>query len=217
MTTQTNDINKADGSQEQSEERRSIAPRAPRSRLAAAGIAAVAALAAGIVAVAAVFLGGSPPAAAQISIKELINKVETDRPRGLRPMAETYLSAAVGQELLPGDGLKTYANSEARVDITISDYTRVSRTKPNTVWRLGQFSLQEETIIELDQGKIFLFDNVADPTGRPFKVVTPAGTASPRGTWMSFSYDPVKKVAELQCFRGTCVLENEFGAQGPQG
>ena len=128
-------------------------------------------------------------------------------------MAESFLPAVVGQELLPGDGLMTYADSEARVDITIADYTRVSRTKPNTVWRLGQFSLQEETIIELDQGRIFLFDDVADPTGRPFKVVTPAGTASPRGTWMSFTYDPVEQVAELQCFRGTCILENDLGIQ----
>ena len=166
-------------------------------------MAAGAAVVVAVVAIVVVYAGGSPPIPAQITVQEVINQVETDRPRGIIPVAESYLPAVVGQELLPGDGLMTYADSEARVDITIADYTRVSRTKPNTVWRLGQFSLQEETIIELDQGRIFLFDDVADPTGRPFKVVTPAGTASPRGTWMSFTYDPVEQVAELQCFRGT--------------
>ena len=30
---------------------------------------------------------------------------------------------------------------------------------------------------------------------------------------MSFAYDPVTKEAELQCFRGTCVLENDLGTQ----
>ena len=177
------------------------------------GLVAVVAVGAAVVAVAIVFVGGSPPVPAQISVQEVINNVETDRPRGLGPVAETYLPAVIGQELLPGDGLNTFADSEARVDISIADYTRVTRTKPNTVWRLGQFSLQEETIIELGAGKIFLFDNASDPTGRPFKVVTPAGTASPRGTWMSVAYDPVEEVAELQCFRGTCVLENELGTQ----
>ena len=206
-------MNQTDGTPEQPTERQTVGRRATRSKLAATGVVAAAALVATVVAIAVVFAGGSPPVPAQISVKQVINTVETDRPRGLGPVTEIFLPAVVGQELLPGDGLKTFANSEARVDISIGDYTRISRTKPNTVWRLGQFSLQEGTVIELDQGKIFLFDDVSDPTGRPFKVVTPAGTASPRGTWMSISYDPVEQVADLQCFRGTCILENEFGAQ----
>jgi hypothetical protein len=30
---------------------------------------------------------------------------------------------------------------------------------------------------------------------------------------MSLSYDPVLKVTELQCFRGSCLLENDLGSE----
>ena len=47
--------------------------------------------------------------------------------------------------------------------------------------------------------------------GEPLRIVTPAGTASPRGTWMSVEYDKDTDEAEVDCFRGVCELENEFG------
>ena len=47
----------------------------------------------------------------------------------------------------------------------------------------------------------------------PVQVVTPAGTGSPRGTWMSVSYDPTTATVEVECFRGTCQLENPLGTQ----
>ena len=175
--------------------------------LASVGLVAV------IAAVWIVLNGGSSAVPAEISVAKIINRVETDRPRETGPARERFVPAEIGQALLPGDGVRTYVNSEVRIDIQIQEYTRVTRTKPNTLWRLGRFSLEEETIIELDEGKVFLFDNAANPIGRPFKIVTPAGTASPRGTWMSFSYDPVSNVAELRCFRGSCELANEFGSQ----
>ena len=45
------------------------------------------------------------------------------------------------------------------------------------------------------------------------EVVTPAGTVSPRGTWLSVAYDPDTGEAEVQCFRGVCELENGLGSQ----
>ncbi|MCI0826051.1 MAG: hypothetical protein J4N90_14985, partial [Chloroflexi bacterium] len=146
-----------------------------------------------------------------IHVEEIINQVETARPRE----AETavFLPAQVGQTLLPGDGVKTASNSEARVDIVIQKFLRIARTTPNTVWRLGQFALERDTIIELDQGKIFLLDNGLGAGFPPVRIVTPAGTASPRGTWMSVAYDPQTGVAEVQCFRGTCELANDVGTQ----
>ena len=161
--------------------------------------------------------GGDSPvpalaASVNITVKEVVNQVEVDQ-SGDAATAANFQPVTLGQELAPGDGLKTFEASEARVDISVGEFVRVSRTKPNTVWRLGQFTVEDETVIELDQGTIFLFDDSSGPSPKPLKVITPAGTASPKGTWMSMSYDPVTKVAELQCFRGACLLENDLGSE----
>jgi len=154
---------------------------------------------------------GSEAQQASIHVEEIINQVETARPRGAG--TTVFLPAQVGQALLPGDGVKTAADSEARVDIVIHKFLRIARTTPNTIWRLGPFTLKDDTIIELDQGKIFMLDNGLDAGFPPVRIVTPAGVASPRGTWMSVAYDPQTGVAEVQCFRGTCELANDLGTQ----
>ncbi|MCI0859617.1 MAG: hypothetical protein J4N81_12865, partial [Chloroflexi bacterium] len=172
-----------------------------------------------IVAIAAVVVfllldNGTPsPANARVSVQEIINKVETDRRRETAAPISNFLPAQVGQDLMPGDGVKTFPDSEARVDILVNEFLRITRTTPNTVWRLGQFALDQTTIIELEQGKMFLLDEGFAAGENPVKVVTPAGTASPRGTWMSVGYDPKTGVTEVQCFRGTCELENDLGVQ----
>ena len=74
-----------------------------------------------------------------------------------------FASAQIGQHLLPGDVVKTFLESEARVDIWVREFLRITRTTPDTIWRLGQFSLDQDTIIELDHGKIFLFDDGFQP------------------------------------------------------
>ena len=122
---------------------------------------------------------------ARITVEEVINQVETERPREPDTDVPRFLPAEVGEDLSPGDGVKTFRESEARIDIVISAFTRITRSTPNTIWRLGQFALENETIIELARGKIFLFDEGAREGLSPVKVVTPAGTASPRGTWIS--------------------------------
>ena len=91
--------------------------------------------------------------------------------------------------MFPGDGLQTFDGSQATVDISVGEFVRVSRTKPVTVWRLGQFSVDDETIIELDQGTIFLFYDSEGPSPKPLKVTG------------------------LQCFRGSCLLENNLGLE----
>jgi hypothetical protein len=157
--------------------------------------------------------GGGEPEEARIIVEEIVNQVETDLRRDSGAGAANFLPAAVGQDLFPGDGVKTFRDSEARVDIVIRSFTRVTRTTPDTVWRLGQFAVDQDTIIELNQGKIFLIDEGFREGQQPIQVVTPAGTASPRGTWMSVKYDPEKGEAEVQCFRGVCELENDLGTQ----
>ena len=153
---------------------------------------------------------GPQPEDARVTVEEIVNQVETNRPRG----SDTgeFLNARVGQDLLTGDGVKTLRDSEARVDIVVLGHFRIARTKPNTVWRLGQFAVDRDTVIELDQGKIFVFDEGFREDRPTVDVVTPAGTASARGTWMSVAFDPDTGVADIQCFRGICELANDQGS-----
>ena len=153
---------------------------------------------------------GPQPEDARVTVEEIVNQVETNRPRG----SDTgeFLNARVGQDLLTGDGVKTLRDSEARVDIVVLGHFRIARTKPNTVWRLGQFAVDRDTVIELDQGKIFVFDEGFREDHPTVDVVTPAGTASARGTWMSVAFDPDTGVADIQCFRGICELANDQGS-----
>ena len=174
------------------------------------GVGAVAAIVAIVVVILIVRGGGPDSARPNITLEEVINRVDTDRPRedGVKP--PNFVAAQVGQELVPGDGVLTFPNSQARIDITLAELLRVVRTTPDTLWRLGQFEENQDAIIELDQGKIFLLDSVDDETSLPIRVVTPAGTGSPRGTWMSVAYDPETEIVEVECFRGTCRLENRL-------
>ena len=149
---------------------------------------------------------------ARVIMEEVFNIVETDRPRGSIAVAGAFKDAKVGQDLIPGDAVKTFRDSEARVDIVIRDSARFARTTPDTIWRLGQFAVDQDTVMELDQGKIFTFDSGRQEDHRPLHIETPAGTASVRGTWMSVSYDPETGVVEVNCFRGACVLTNELGS-----
>ncbi|MFQ6028845.1 MAG: hypothetical protein ACE5Q6_15280, partial [Dehalococcoidia bacterium] len=120
--------------------------------------------------------GDPEPEEVNVILKEIINRVETDRPRHLAARGTNFLPARIGQELVPGDGIKTFENSESRVDIAVREFTRITRTTPNTVWRLGQFALDGATIIELNQGKLFLFDEGFQQGQPNVNVVTPVGT-----------------------------------------
>ncbi|MCI0846692.1 MAG: FecR domain-containing protein, partial [Chloroflexi bacterium] len=156
-------------------------------------------------------VGGQRAEAAQIIVKEIVNDVETYRPGSLTTPETSFNQAYLGQSLLTGDRVKTNRNSEARVDITIREFTRIIRTTPNTLWRIGSFSAEEGAVIELNQGKVFLFDAGEGQAGWHTDVVTPAGRASPRGTWFSVSHDPDTGITEVQCFRGSCELANKNG------
>ena len=177
------------------------------------GVGVVAAII-GVMVVIQILRGSGPdPAKPSITVEEIINRVDTDRPRQGGVKSPNFIAAQVGQELTPGDRLVTFRNSQARVDITVREFLRVVRTTPNTLWRLGQFGLDQNTIIELDHGKLFLLDEGVQSENRPLRIVTPAGTASPRGTWMSVEHDKKTGETKVDCFRGSCELENEFGKQ----
>jgi hypothetical protein len=138
---------------------------APWKLIASAAGAAVAVV---IAVVAIVMLtDSSGVAATDITVQEVVNRVEADRPP--EPAADTtnFVPVVLGQDLTPGHSPKTYEASETRVDIAVGDFIRVTRTKPNTLWRLGQFVLEEDTIIELEQGRIFLFDDGDELNPKP--------------------------------------------------
>ena len=140
------------------------------------GVGAVAAIAVVIL----IVRGGGPDLARpNITLEEVINRVETDRPRedGVQP--PNFVAGQVGQELVHGDGVLTFPNSQARIDITLAELLRVVRTTPDTLWRLGEFEENQDAIIELDQGKIFLLDSGADGSALPVRVVTPAHPEGP--------------------------------------
>ena len=147
----------------------------------------------------------------QITVKEIINEVETDRPRGSQSTVPKFQDAVLGQELISGDSIKTFQDSEVRVDVVIKDHLRVTRSKPGTVWRLGRFAIEGNTIIELDRGKLFVIDEGFREGEPDFEIVTPIGVAAARGTWMAVEYDPDSGVLEALCFRKSCELSNTFG------
>ena len=61
--------------------------------------------------------GGDEPAPeeARITVEEITNRVETDRSREAEPHVELFTPSVVGEDLLAGDGVKTFQDSEARV------------------------------------------------------------------------------------------------------
>lgn len=147
-----------------------------------------------------------------ITVEEILNQVETGRVEDAGAGLD-FRPAEIGQQLFPGASVKTFQNSEARVDIRVRGLLRIIRTTPNTIWRLGQFAVERDTIIELEQGKIFLLDDEFEDERRPFKVVTPAGTASPRGTVWSVAFDPVTGIITVECFLGSCEITNAVGTR----
>lgn len=147
-----------------------------------------------------------------ITLEEIVNSVEVRLTESTGNGSANLIPAEIGFRLFPGDGIITHVRSEAKAEIVVQNTTRYMRTTPNTFWRVGDYGKGDEgTVIELDGGTVYIFDEET-PEGRPpLKIITPAGTATARGTWMSVHYDPEKGTAKLQCFRGSCELENEHG------
>ena len=147
----------------------------------------------------------------QITVEQIINDVETDRPRGSGSRGSDFQAAALGQDLIPGDSLKTFRDSEARVDVMVGGRVRIMRSKPGTIWRLGRFSIGQGAIVELEEGKLFIIDEGFGEDLPDFEVVSPVGTAAARGTWLSVQYDPDSGVLEAKCLREPCELSNALG------
>ncbi len=154
-----------------------------------------------------------PAGEATVTVREIVNRVEFNSLRSQSVNPNIFVDLSLGQLLQTGNLVKTHKNSSARVDISIDRFTRISRTIPETIWQLGNFTSDGEAIIELHEGKIFVFDEDNGKENWPLHIITPAGTASARGTWMAVEFDPVTGITQVECLRGICELENEFGYQ----
>ena len=148
------------------------------------------------------------PDGVQITVEEVVNRVETQ----VVASGAEFAPAAIGQPLRTGDFVKTFERSQARIDIDIGELVRTVRTAPSTLWRLGEFTVEDGAVIELASGTVFVIDDGSPEGHAPLRVVTPTGSASPRGTWMSVAYDPATDVTTVRCFIGSCVAENELGS-----
>ena len=149
---------------------------------------------------------------ATVIVQEIVNLVEVNV-FNFENGNLAFVDLQLGQFLQTGNLIKTHENSSARVDISIDQFTRISRTIPETIWRLGRFAVDGEAVIELHEGKIFVFDEGDGQEHWPLHIETPAGTASARGTWMSVEFDPETGITQVECLRGICELENELGYQ----
>lgn len=140
----------------------------------------------------------SPGRSAQISeIKSDVNKRETE--------TVDWQSAAEGDEINAGGGVRT--GDESRVRIDISDGTIV-RIAPNTEFTLLELSPAETdpiTRLQMETGKVFVWVTQALGLGT-FEIETPSGVATVRGSLMSAQYDGATGRFLITCLEGECRL-----------
>jgi len=135
---------------------------------------------------------------AQISeIKSDVTKRETE--------TVDWQSAADGDAVNAGGGVRT--GEESRVRIDISDGTIV-RIAPNTEFTLLELSPAETdpiTRLQMETGKVFVWVTKALGLGT-FEIETPSGVATVRGSLMSAEYDDATGRFLITCLEGECRL-----------
>ena len=57
------------------------------------------------------------------TVRDITKRIDSLRQRSQNAVDNFEITAAVGRRVLPDDGIKTFQNSEAPVDITFGDYT----------------------------------------------------------------------------------------------
>ena len=85
-----------------------------------------------------------------ITVREITNLVQSQLARDQDAASPEFVRAMVGQELLPGDGIKTFQNSEARVDILVGGFTRINRTTIKDLFSLRTFLIARVRVSSLN-------------------------------------------------------------------
>jgi hypothetical protein len=122
----------------------------------------------------------------------------------------TWQAASVGQQIAAGGGVKTGANSRARLDISDGTIVRVA---PETQFTLNTLTPQLEnptTQFLLEAGKVFIQVTKELGTGS-FELKTPSGVAAVRGSLMAVEYYPANGHLIATCLEGACRLTSNSG------
>lgn len=136
--------------------------------------------------------------AAQISeIKSDVTKRETE--------TVDWQSAAEGDVVSAGGGVRTGEESRVRIDITDGTIIRIA---PNTEFTLLELSPAEAdpiTRLQMETGKAFVWVTKALGLGT-FEIETPSGVATVRGSLMSAQYERDTGRFVITCLEGECRL-----------
>ncbi len=137
-------------------------------------------------------------------ISELRNDVDS------RGTAQAdWQTAAEGDALQAGGGVKTGDESRVRIDTSDGSLIRIS---PNTEFELLEFSTADGdpvTRLQLEAGRVWVW--VAQSLGAgTFEVETPEGVATVRGSLMSVAFDKVTRRLAVTCLEGLCRLRDRL-------
>ena len=80
---------------------------------------------------------GAEDTATSVRVQEIVNQVEVNT-LDTETNEPVFVDLQLGQYLQTGNLVKTHKNSSARIDISIKNFNRVSRTAPRTIWQLGR-------------------------------------------------------------------------------
>jgi hypothetical protein len=144
----------------------------------------------------------SPTASAEAQVGESQNDVvaRTSESDSLAP-------AQVGFQLNLGGQVKTGAASKARLDFKDGSLLRMGENSFFTLLESSQTDQGLYTKLKVEIGKFWI-----SLTGGTLEMETPVGSASVRGSWAVFEYDPGDPndpnddVFTFKCLEGECVV-----------
>ncbi|MGQ0602442.1 MAG: FecR family protein [Anaerolineales bacterium] len=139
-------------------------------------------------------------------LSELWHEVEA-RPRA----AADWAAASEGQTVAANGGVKTGAESRARVDISDGSVIRLAASTTFTLTELSPSPNDPVTRFLLDAGKVWLAVTQA-LGGGIFEIETPVGVATVRGSLMSVEYFAANGHMIVTCLEGACRLTARSGA-----
>lgn len=135
---------------------------------------------------------------AQISeIKSDVTKRETE--------TVDWQSAAEGDTVNAGGGVRTGEESRVRIDISDGTIVRIAPNTEFTLLELSPAATDPVTRLQLEAGKVFVWVTQALGLGT-FEIDTPSGVATVRGSLMSAEYDEVTGRFLITCLEGECRL-----------
>ena len=121
--------------------------------------------------------------------------------------SDTLAPAQVGFQLNVGGQVKTGVDSKARLDFVDGSILRMGESSFFTITEVSQTSEGLLTRIQVEIGKFWI-----SLTGGSLEIETPVGSASVRGSWAVFEYDPGDPndpnddVLTFNCLEGECKL-----------